>query len=436
MNKKFATVMSIAVTAILSLSACSGGTNAGGANPDGLITLSLSGAEIQMAPGGELDTLVKGFEATHPKVRVEVKQYDSAQYTTLVSADLAAKAGTDLIWLNQVKSATTWIQGKQLLDVSDIEVSKDVKGLESYQSGGKTYALPYRFDSWVLYFNQDLFDKAQVAYPDGTWTWEDYEQKAADLSKGLKAAGSDAKAIYQHTWGQFDQAFPAAQVPGADMFSGHYEFMKPFYERSLRMQKAGDQIDYNTAKSNKLHYIPEFGKQQAAMFLMGSWYPQLLKADIAEGKSQKFKWGIAPAPQLNSETTGLDQVPVTVGDPTGIAINAGIDKSKLQAAKDFLQYQASEAGAEVLASAGVLPALLTDTVVKTWAEKSGSPSDDLSRFAVSTYKSGPDNPQEPTWPAIANILATTHDAIMSGAQTVDAALKEAGDRVKNEVGVK
>ena len=45
-----------------------------------------------------------------------------------------------------------------------------VGGLSSYQVDGKSYAVPYRQDSWVLYYNKDLFDKAKVGYPD---VWPD-----------------------------------------------------------------------------------------------------------------------------------------------------------------------------------------------------------------------------------------------------------------------
>lgn len=432
MIRNYAAAAGITIAASLSLAACSGGSPAEVST--GETTLTLSGAALQMAPGGELDTLVKGFEKKYPKVKVKIKEYDSAQFQTLISSDLAAGSATDLIWVNAVKNATTWVDGGQLVDVSDVATAKGVRGLDEYKIGGKAYALPYRYDAWVLFYNKDLFDKAGVKYPDGTWTWDDYEAAAGQLDKGLKAAGSKAKAVYQHSWSQFDQNFATAQVAGADAFKGDYGYMKSYYERSLRMQKDGEQVAFNTIKSNQLHYKSEFGKQNAAMFTMGSWAPGLIAGDIAAGKADTFNWGIAPLPQLDKSTTGLDKQPVTLGSPTAIAINAAIDESKLQAAKDFLAYGASEEGAAALAANGVLPSVVNDKIVDTWFGKFKVADDKLGRFSISTYKAVPDNPQAPKWPAIGLILGDAHTAIMSGAEPIDSALKKAGERVANEVG--
>ena len=147
-----------------------------------------------------------------------------------------------------------------------------------------------------------------------------------------------------------------------------------------------------------------------------------------------FEWGIAPIPQVSSKTAGLENTPVTFGDPTGFGINAGIDESKVAAAKKFLAFAAGEEGAQVLANIGITPALLTDSVVETYFSVDGAPTDDLSKFAYSTHEVHPENPTSSKTAAIQGILGDMHTAIMSGSKSVSDAIKEAQDRVANEVG--
>ncbi len=62
--------------------------------------------------------------------------------------------------------------------MSGITIPDDVSGASSYEVDGTQYGTPYRQDSWVLFYNKDLFDAAGVDYPDGSWTWDDYDAAA------------------------------------------------------------------------------------------------------------------------------------------------------------------------------------------------------------------------------------------------------------------
>ncbi|HEY9307918.1 MAG TPA: extracellular solute-binding protein [Microbacterium sp.] len=432
MKRSYAAAAGIAVVATLALAGCSGGgEEAAPEESSGPVTLSLSGWSLDTTP--EFQALADAFHEENPDVTIELKGYDAAEYNTLLTADLAAGSGPDIITQKEVKFVPTFVEGGQLLDVSDVELPDDISGAKSYEVDGTAYAVPYRNDSWVLYYNKALFDQAGVEYPDGSWTWDDYSDAAAALTEGLAAAGSTAKGTYLHNWQSTVQGFANAQSDG-DILKGEYEYMEPFYDNVLALQDGGDQVDYNTAKANQLTYQGEFGKQNAAMMPMGTWFVATLIAQQASGDADDFEWGIAPIPQVDSKTAGLDNTPVTFGDPTGFGINAGIDESKVAAAKKFLAFAAGEEGAQVLAQIGITPALLTDAVVDTYFSVDGAPTDDLSKFAYSTHEVHPENPTSNKAAAIQGILGDMHTAIMSGSTSVPDAIKEAQDRVANEVG--
>ena len=369
MKRSIAAAVGIAAAVSLVLAACSSGSGDDTSNrrrhADGRqspVTISLAGWSLATTP--EFQTLADGFHAAHPNVTVELKEYDAANYDTQMIADLAAGTAPDVVTLKDLKNFYTYQAGKQLLDVSDVAkgLCDNVSGADNYEVDGKTYAIPYRQDSWVLYYNKDLFEKAGVAIPDGSWTWDDYADTAKELTTNLKAAGSTALGTYQHSWQSTVQGFALAQTPDVDLTDGDYSYLKPYYDRVLDLQKSGAQVDYGTVTTNKLTYQAQFGKQQAAMMLMGSWYVATLLAQQKSGDADKFDWGIAPAPQFDSSTTGTDNTPVTFGDPTGLAINAATakDDKKLAAAKEFLAYVATAEAAKALAGIGITSSYLDD----------------------------------------------------------------------------
>lgn len=437
MKRSMTAAVGLAAAAALTLSACSssGGTTGSSAPAasSGPVTISLAGWSLSTTP--EFKTLADGYHAAHPNVTVQLKEYDATNYDTQMIADLAAGSAPDIYVQKNLKNFVTYQSGGQLLDVSDVaaKLGDKVGGLKAYAVGGKTYAIPYRQDSWVLYYNKDLFDKAGVTYPDGSWTWDDYAKTAAELTSKLKAAGSSALGAYQHSWQSTVQGFALAQTPNADLISGKFDYLKPYYERSLAMQKAGSQPDYGSVTTNKLTYQAEFGKQQAAMMPMGTWYVATLIAQQAKGDADKFTWGMAPAPQFDSSTTGTSKTPVTFGDPTGLGINPKIAKDKIAAAKDFLAYAAGVDGAKSLASIGITPANTSADVVSAYFAVKGVPTDALSKFAFGTHDTRPENPVSKYTAGLQNVLSDLHSSVMSGSSNIDDAITKAQDRAKNEV---
>ncbi len=393
------------------------------------VTLTMAAWLLDSTP--EFKTLTDAFHAANPNITINLIEYTAGNdYDTQMIADLAAGSAPDLYILKNLKNFFTYEDGGQLLDVSDVASGLDshTSGLSNYQVDGKTYAIPYRQDSWYLYYDKDLFDQAGVDYPDGTWTWDDYQTAANALSAGLPA--DDVYGTYQHGWQSIIQGFANAQTPGADILSGDFGYMKPYYDRALEMQASGAQIDFNTRATAQLTYQSQFGTQKAAMLIMGSWYVAAYLEQVKTGDALPFNWGIAPVPQLTSSTTSD---PVTFGDPTAIGINPAIDPSKTEAAKAFLAYIGGQDAAIALAGIGITPAYASDAVTTAYFAGEGVPTDDLSKFAFGNHDTKPENPVSATTAQVQGILGDMHSAIMSGTASVDDAIAEAEARFKSEV---
>jgi multiple sugar transport system substrate-binding protein len=230
------------------------------------------------------------------------------------------------------------------------------------------------------------------------------------------------------------QGFALAQTAGADLASGKFGYLKPYYTRILGLQDAGAQPSFGTVTTAKLTYQGQFGKQSAAMMPMGTWYVATLLAQQKSGDADTFKWGFAPAPQLDSSTAGTGKTPVTFGDPTGFAINAAVtDGAKLAVAKAFLGSAAGPAASKALAGIGITPANTSDEVVQTYFSLPGVPNDTLSKFAWSTHVTKPENPISKYTAGLQNLLNAMHSAVLSGSKTPDAAIAAAEDQARTTV---
>jgi multiple sugar transport system substrate-binding protein len=294
MKPSIRVVLGVVTAASLALAGCGGGDEVPEAStfPTDNVTITLAGWSLSTTP--EFKTLADGFKALHPNVTVQLKEYDAAQYDTLMTADLSAGTAPDIITQKTFKNYYAYANGGALLDISD--VAKKIPGTAAaYTVDGKTYGVAYRQDSWVLYYDKDLFDKAGVKDPDGTWTWDDYAKAAKDLTAGLKAAGSNATGAYQHLWQSTLQGFALAQSKGADLTKPDYSWLKPYYTRALDLQASGAQPTFGTATTAKLTYQAQFGKQSAAMMMMGTWYVATL---LAQTRARPAR----PAPRSPSAT--------------------------------------------------------------------------------------------------------------------------------------
>lgn len=413
---------------VTALSACGGGGDA--RNADGKIELTMAGWSIDSTP--EFTVLKEGFEAANSDVVVVIKEYSADDYETQLTTDLSADAAPDVFPIKNLQPYHYLLRNGALADVSALAEPLAEDGninLEHLTVEGSVYALPYRQDSWVIYYNKDLFDTAGVAHPDGSWTWDDYAEAAQQLTEGLAGTDTPAKGTYHHTWQSVVQGFALAQTEGAQLDSGDLGFFAPYYERALAIQEAGSTETFSTAQSQSLAYQAQFGTQKAAMTLMGSWYIATLLAQRESGDADVFEWGLAPAPQFDSSTT---EKPVTFGDPTSLAANASLSGGKLEAAQAFLEYVVSEECSQALAGIGVTPSYFSDAVVDTIFGLEGMPADEGSRAAFQGNDTRPENPVGEHTNDIQTILGDTHSEILTVSTPVDEALTSVEEQLANE----
>lgn len=429
-RRRISMLVALTAASAMVLGGCGAADDAGTAN--GKVSLTLSGWNLSSTP--EFKTLADGFMESHPNVTIELKEYSTDDYDKQLTVDLSGGATTDIITIKSPAKYNTFTQSGGLADLSDVvgEAKDSIADPSLYEVDGKYYALPYRTDSWVVFYNKDMFKKAGVEEPKSGWTWDDYIKTAEQLKSGLAAAGYDASAVkptYMHNWQTVVQAFALAQVKGADYFSGDYSYMEKYYERALKMQDEDLTINYATSSASKVQYQAQFGSQKAAMLPMGTWYISSLVDQQRSGAADKFEWGMVSAPQNPDEP--LPSVPKTYGSTTGFSVAAKLSGAKLRAAKEFVKWACGEGGALALAGITSTPAYVSDKVVEKFFSNAGIPTDEQSKDAWSKHDTTPDTPLKAGTAEIQSLLNTMHSAIMTGTKSIDQGLADGAKEIRN-----
>jgi multiple sugar transport system substrate-binding protein len=411
----------IAAASAVALAGCSSPAS-DQADPSGPVTLTVSAWNLDTTP--EFRALFDAFEATHPNVTIQPVEILADDYPEKVATMLAGGDTTDVLTMKNVTDYARYASRGQLLDLTDFvaELPTDkIAGLDSFDIDGKYAAVPYRQDFWLLYYNKGLFDAAGLPHPDHL-TWAQYSELAKKLTTGTTADGQKVYGTYHHIWRSVVQATAAAQT-GGDQLSGDYGFFKDQYELALDLQNAGAALDFGTANTQKINYRSMFETGQTAMLPMGTWYIASIKAAIEQGKSS-VDWGVAPMPQISSggETA-------TFGSPTAFAVNENAQNAEV--AKEFIRFATGEEGAKAIAAVGVVPAYSSDAVTAAFT---ALPDDELSMTAFTEKKKVMlEMPVSDVTSDIDTILREEHELIMSGQKSIDDGIRDAGDRVKNEV---
>lgn len=122
-------------------------------------------------------------------IKATIQVVDWNSYWTLLEAGATGGELPDVFWMHS-NVAQMYMENDMLLDLTDrisasdkIDLNNYYEGIVNlYNSDGKQYAIPKDIDTIALWYNKTIFDEMGVAYPDDTWTWDDFVEAAGKLT--------------------------------------------------------------------------------------------------------------------------------------------------------------------------------------------------------------------------------------------------------------
>jgi len=374
--------------------------------------------------------LINTYEFKNPNVKIEYVDLSSADFMTILGTQLSGGADLDVLCIKDIPGYSNLVKQNRLeplsgfVKSSGMDISLYGGTVEQIAVNGEFYALPFRSDFWVIYYNKDLFDAVGVPYPSNDMTLDQYDTLARSLVRG-----SGATKIYgahYHTWRSAVQLFGILDGKHT-IVDGTYDFLAPYYKRVLKQQDDGIVLSFAAIKTSGKHYSGVFFNNEAAMMNMGTWFIATQIEKTKTGESRSVNWGLAKYPHPDGVPPGT-----TLGTITSLAVNRN-SKNK-DAALDFLKFVSGPEGAEILAGLGVIPAIMDDNVINTIAAAPGFPRDEGSKEALRVTKAYLEMPMHDKSADIEIILNEAHDNIMTKNSTLEQGIAEMNERVGRLLG--
>ena len=383
------------------------------------ITLKMTAWDIATIPYWQ--AVIDAYEAQNPNVTVEITEISSAEYQDVVNIMLSGGDDTDIITVKDIPGYNAMLSRGQIIPLNDLIAADDIDlsmysgAAEELTFEGSIYALPFRSDIWIMYYNKDIFDAAGVDYPTNDMTWDEFDTVARELT-----SGSGADKIYGAHFHVWRSAVELATVQDGlnTVISDDYSFMAPMYNMVIGMQDDGIIMDYGELRTGSIHYSGVFENGQVAMLPMGSWFIGTMIQAEANGDAD-FNWGIASYPHPEGVAAGT-----TAGTLTSLAINA--NSQQQEAAWDFVKFYTGPEGAAVLAQS-TLPAIRTPEILEGFVAVDGMPEGAAEALQTTTVRL--ELPMNPLVSSIEQILNEEHDLIMTESVSVDEGIAEMTRRV-------
>ena len=240
--------------------------------------------------------------ADHPGVEIETVYSTWADHNNTVPVWAAAGTLPDIIYVHGSRVAPWTAEGilASIQTLVDADPEFEVEGiweeaLRLYRVDGELVGIPYDHGPLILGYNKDLFDAAEMAYPDETWTMDDFREAAIALTDadnlqwgwsgefGIEGGNGYA---YIGGWG------------GSSMNEDETEITMDTPEARAGMQFWYDLIHVDRAAPSEAEAVGGFGaangpwlQGRTAMANVPSWETPGLAADAA------FAWDVAPWPE-------------------------------------------------------------------------------------------------------------------------------------------
>jgi multiple sugar transport system substrate-binding protein len=249
--------------------------------------------------------MLAGFQADHPGIQVFFVP-DPEDYQARVLADFQAGTAPD-IFQGCCTHFPSWAQMGYTLDLQHyVATNLDQSIIDDWDPAqyhafftddGRQFGLPKYHGALALYYNKDLFDAYGVAYPDDTWTYDDYLEAMRLLTHDRNGDGAT------DLWGSMiDISWDRLQVH-VNAWGGHFVdpndathslMDQPEAMAAMEWVRArmwDDRVMASSLDVQNMTTREAFVSQQVAMVEDGSW---ALK-DILTGAD--FHIGVAPMPR-------------------------------------------------------------------------------------------------------------------------------------------
>ena len=276
-----------------------------------------------------LKPLISEFEKENPDIKVDFMHIPQ-NYFQKIHLLFASNTAPDVIFINNLYLPVYANAG--VLEELEPENGFYPQALEALSLNGKLYAIPRDVSNLVIFYNKDLFDKKNIAYPDKGWTFDDFLTTAQKLTD-------------KNTFGISFEEDPLFWLPYLMSNGGG---ILPY---DIDKEESQQALNFYADLRKKYHVAPlkseiasatmaqMFLQQRIGMYLSGRWMVPKLREEA------EFDWDITEFPK---GTKGS----IVQLDASGWAVSKS-SKHK-EEAKKLVKFLSSKESSEKFAQSGLI----------------------------------------------------------------------------------
>lgn len=266
-------------------------------------------ADLRTAISATVSAALTGDPAISPTITVT--SLSPRVYQQL----LAGRHRPDVLVLN-LAQVDELIAAEQLAPLAlspELTAGLDPQLLRAGTRDGILYCAPHSFQTLALFYNRDLFDQAEIPYPDRDWTWRDL-RTAADAIDGLPTVRFMPFGLTLSPdisrWLPF--LLQASPTPPLDDPSSFFQDSAALDEGLVYVTGLySDTLAATPGYFSAAWAGEAFGNGRAAMTVEGNWLVPYLAEQYPE-----LRYGIAELPQGRGEATVAFALCVAAGADT------------------------------------------------------------------------------------------------------------------------
>lgn len=173
---------------LASLMAMSGTANIWAADTEENVHLSMAFWEDQ-SEIDRMDQLLEIWKADHPNVTLDYTYCAGPDYPTKLQVWFSSGKAPDVIRMSRdifspFASEDLFADLTPYLEASGSAGCWDESLLDIFDFNGELLSLPYLYSNYVIAYNKDIFDEANLEYPTADWTETEFVELAKTLTSG------------------------------------------------------------------------------------------------------------------------------------------------------------------------------------------------------------------------------------------------------------
>lgn len=252
------------------------------------------------------NVVLEKFRKDHPEIELKEEAFPSSSYVRQLDTMIAGNQWPDVMRYTYQRLGK-FKEADLMLDITPYISEESVNDLvpayrQALTNNGKLVGMPHHTDTIALFYNKEMFEKANIRIPQGPndgWSWDELKEYSQILKKDNNLNYAFA-GIWENRSGY--RYLPFVYMNGGSLFNQDgtkitIEEPKALEALQLYADLRSENLIANTPFTQTAQNNMLFVAKKFAFVFAGSWHCSYMEENMPDN------WGVTYMPQVNGKTT-------------------------------------------------------------------------------------------------------------------------------------